>query len=482
MSLDLYVHALRAARPRQLARRATRPVRRRLFARGRRGAGLAPLEANAALWSSRAFEPRPSAPSGALAAFAANYGGEVLHAARLGDGAEAARLVDGWIAAHPPRVGAPWHPYVVSTRIANWVAAATLAPELRTAAVAASLRRQLAYLARNVEDDILGNHVLRNAKALVLGGEALGDEAASRLGRRLLARELPEQVLPDGGHYERSPSYHRLVLLDLLETAAFAPVDDEVGRMTSFAAASARPDGAPALFNDGGLDIAPELALGDPAHGLDVREATGYVFVRRPGLWLAFDCGPPAPVFLPAHAHADALSFQLWLDGAPVVVDPGTSTYEPGAVRAWERGTEAHSTVAVGGDQFRVWGAFRSGRLPRVALAEASGERLVGEVRFPSGVVHRRTIRVGERAVEVEDVVVGCDGAALVSSVPLHPDARVTVEPLHGEAASEPRTVAERFGERREATALVQRARGARSWEGGWRITARPLSSDAAGR
>ena len=63
--------------------------------------------------------------------------------------------------------------------------------------------------------------------------------------------------------------------------------------------------------------------------GLSVFPETGYAVVRARGLWLAFDCGPPAPDFLPAHAHADALSFQLWLDGRPVVVDPGRRRTSP---------------------------------------------------------------------------------------------------------------------------------------------------------
>ena len=303
------------------------------------------------------------------------------------------------------------------------MAALSLEPELATPRVGESLRRQLAYLRRNVEDEILGNHVIRNAKALILGGVAVGDGAAAECGRRLLARELPEQVLADGGHYERSPAYHRLVLRDLLEVREFADVEGAVDRMASFAAASSRPDGAPALFNDGGLDIAPALDLVAPANGVDERVASGYVFLRRLGLWLAFDCGPPAPSFLPAHAHADGLSFQLWVDGRPAIVDPGTSTYEPGRTRAWERGTEAHSTVAAGGDQFRVWGAFRAGRSRRCDCSTPTDERLVGEASLPGGVRFRRTLRLGERTLDVEDILEGSGDLPVVSSLPLPPDA-----------------------------------------------------------
>ena len=416
----LYVHALRTARRRQLVGRVTRVVSRRRFppARSRRFRPLTDVEP---LWRSRAFapteEPKAALP-GRLGNFELHYGDEILGSSRRGDEAAAASALHAWIVENPPRHGDAWHPYVVSTRVANWIAAATLIPSLATADVVDSLARQLAFLERNVEDDVLGNHVIRNAKALVLGGEAFGDRALLQAGRAVLARELPEQVLPDGGHYERSPAYHRLVLRDLLEVQPFADVEGAVGQMTVFAAALSRPDGAPALFNDGGLDIAPPLDLPDPPGGAAVFEDTGYVFLRDGDLTLAFDCGPPSPPFLPAHAHADALSLQLWLGDAPVVVDPGTSTYEPGRQRTWERGTEAHATVAVGGDQFPLWGTFRSGPLPDVRLVEASPNRLVGSVELHDGTLHRRTITIDPDAVVVEDRLEGEGRRRIVSSLP----------------------------------------------------------------
>jgi hypothetical protein len=470
VTLELYAYALRAARPRQLARRASRPVRRRLFPRADRTGLPYPLEDNVELWHSRAFEVRESRPTGALAGFQANYGENVLAAARSGDRGTARAYIDAWLEASPPRVGSAWHPYVVSTRIGNWVAALSLEPELATAHLGESLLRQLKYLQRNVEDDILGNHVIRNARALILGGLSVGDPGAVAQGRRLLQRELPEQVLADGGHYERSPAYHRLVLRDLLEVQRFAPVQDEIERMLDFAAGSSRPDGAPALFNDGGLDIAPDIDLPVPPHGLSIFPATGYVFVRTERVWLAFDCGAPSPPFLPAHAHADALSFQLWIDGCPAVIDPGTSTYEPGQTRRWERGTESHATVAIDGDQFEIWGAFRSGPLPTVRLVEAGLEQLVAEVRLRDGTEITRSLQLLPGSLEIEDRINGSGSHQLVSSIPLALDATVRVSALTGCAVSESRTFAERFGATGEATALVVRASAALPWEGGWRI------------
>ena len=36
-------------------------------------------------------------------------------------------------------------------------------------------------------------------------------------GMKILALEVKEQILSDGGHFERSPMYHALVLEDMLD-------------------------------------------------------------------------------------------------------------------------------------------------------------------------------------------------------------------------------------------------------------------------
>src|SRR5690606_8661793 len=80
------------------------------------------------------------------------------------------------------------------------------------------------------------NHLQKNLKALVVGGLYFRGDTARRWlerGLRLLWRELFEQVLPDGGHFERSPMYHAIALADFLEVlslleAVAVPVSAEV--------------------------------------------------------------------------------------------------------------------------------------------------------------------------------------------------------------------------------------------------------------
>lgn len=475
MKPALLLHAVRTAQPRQLRARALRPLRRRQL-----GAGapppFRPLDGPSALWRSQAFQAQPLAGSGSerLRGFHSHYGEDVLAAARAGDTASAGRLLADWIDGNQPRADDAWHPYTTSTRSGNWIAALSLVPELETPAVRESLWRQLVVLGRNVEDDVLGNHVIRNARALVLGGAAFGVTAMLERGVELLERELPVQVLPDGGHYERSPVYHLVVLRDLLEVAAAADVPGLAGaieRMRGFAAGLARPDGAPALFNDGGLDLAPVLDLPPAGEGLSVYADTGYAVLRTPRIWLAFDCGAPSPPYLPAHAHADALSFQLWLDGKALVVDPGTFTYEPGAQRDWFRGTRAHSTVAVDGDQFALWGAFRSGPLPRVELLDAAEHELVAAVTGRTGVRHVRRLRLDGSELTIVDQLEGNGRRLVESSLPLDPGAEPQATATgSAPARREPRPVSERFFERRDAEALVVREERTLPAELGWTI------------
>lgn len=471
----LYFHALRTARLRQLRGRALRPLARRRFPTDSVPA-FEPPAGPVELWRSDAFATAELAGSGneRLRGFHAQYGEDALRLSREGDTVGACSAMEAWIERHPPRPGDAWHPYPVSTRVGNWLASLALEPEAATKGIEESLWRQLLHLERNVEDDILGNHVIRNARALVLGGVAFGSARLLEAGTALLARELPEQVLPDGGHYERSPVYHLIVLRDLLEVEAAVPGTvpaDVLQRMRRFGAGLARPDGEPALFNDGTLDLAPRLDLPPAQEGLSLFPETGYAVIRRKGLWLAFDCGPPSPPYLPAHAHADALSFQLWLDGKPVVVDPGMPTYEPGPERDLFRSTRAHSTVAIDGcDQFELWGAFRSGPLPRVELLDASEGELVASVTGRRAPRHTRRIVLEGGLLAVEDELAGSGLHELVSSLPLAPGSDIEAEPRGGSRSRESRAMSERLHSPVTTSALVLTAQANLPGTLGWLI------------
>ncbi len=73
-----------------------------------------------------------------------------------------------------------------------------------------------------------------------------------------------------------------------------------------------------------------------------------------------------------AHGHADALSFQIFVDGVPVFVDPGTYIYHCNLKsRNNYRKTENHNTVCIDGkDQSEMLGAFLWGKKAECKLID----------------------------------------------------------------------------------------------------------------
>ena len=294
----------------------------------------------------------------------------------------------------------------------------------------AEIRRHAGFVRHNLELDVGGNHLIKNLKALVGLGVFLGDDDLTSLATQHLVAQLPIQVLPDGGHFELSPSYHGQVLGDLVDiaellAAARAPavpgLDDAITRMRRWLGLMLLPDGDVAVFNDGerlGRTRLAALRPGPPAaEPLTVLADSGYVVIRpNDRLHLVVDVGAPCPADLPAHAQADCLGFELSIDGQRVVVDPGTSVYGSGPQRAWERSTRAHSTIEVDGiDQTEVWGAFRAGRLARATLerAEVAADGVIvsashdGYRHLPGAPVHRRRWTASGSVVQIDDEVVG---------------------------------------------------------------------------
>ena len=376
-------------------------------------------------------------------------------------------LVSRWIAENPPAGGNGWEPYPLSLRLVNWIKwlAAGNAPE---AGMVDSLAVQARWLMARLEWHLLGNHLLANAKALVFAGTFFaGAEADTwrQQGLAILRREYAEQILADGGHFERSPMYHAIILEDLLDLIQLAlrwPGVIDAGtvagwrqtaeRMLGWLSVMTHPDGEIAFFNDAAIGIAPNLTalaayasgLGIVAGGLKSALRSGYVRMERGDAVLLADVGEIGPDYLPGHAHADTLSFELSVFGQRVVVNSGTSEYGLGAERLRQRGTAAHSTVQIdGADSSEVWSGFRVARRARPlgmtldGLDEEGGAVILGcahdgYARLPGRPLHRREWRLTSGGLRIIDRVEGGFGRA-VARFHLHPAITAHGEGVFGE-------------------------------------------------
>ena len=388
---------------------------------------------------------------------------DFLHEPGRSNGPE---LIESWIAANPQGREDAWEPFPVSLRLVNWIKffLSTRCPQPIPAPWLQSLALQANWLTGNIEYHLLANHYFKNAKALVFAGTFFEGAQAQRwleLGLRILHEELGEQVLPDGGHFERSPMYHCMVLEDCLDLwnlcqgsglDALSGLRERLAAMLpgmfAFAGGMTHPDGGIALFNDAALGIEPRQATlaayyerlgGEPVQVCDHRvmsfPESGYFRLSpRPGDVLIMDCGPIGPDYQPGHAHCDTLSFELSLNGRRVIVDSGCRQYVDGDIRRYNRGNTGHNSLTIDGvDQSEVWGAHRVGRRARPIHARAGeeGGALLfegghdGFVRLPGNPAHhRRMVWSGDR-IEICDRVDGRGVHDLELRLHVHPDCPV---------------------------------------------------------
>ena len=128
-------------------------------------------------------------------------------------------LITRWIEENPAPNGTGWEPYPLSLRIVNWVKWHRAQNHLSIVALN-SIAVQARWLTQRLEWHLLGNHLLSNAKALIMAASLFdGHEAEAwfKIGANILKREIDEQFLPDGGHFELSPMYHVLAVEDILD-------------------------------------------------------------------------------------------------------------------------------------------------------------------------------------------------------------------------------------------------------------------------
>jgi uncharacterized heparinase superfamily protein len=428
--ISTWFHTVRYLRAGQVVNRVTRKVPRRPKVR------QAWLRARAGKWTVPiAHMPAPLSEASRLAEYSKHYHYQPDE-----------NLVHSWIQANPPMRGAGWEPYPLSLRIVNWIKW-LLGGAAPGAEVHENLAAQADYLSRSVEYHLLANHLFANAKALVFAGAYFLDDGLLSQGLSILAKEIPEQILPDGGHFERSPMYHSLVLEDVLDLVNLRRVYPGLipdwswagGLMQGWLAQMVHPDGQISFFNDAAFGVAAEPGeILDYARRLGVEPAagrlgqSGYVRLENGDTVVLFDAGPIGPDYQPGHAHADTLSFELSHRGKRVLVKSGTSTYENNVARLSQRGTSAHNTVCIDGqDSSEVWASFRVGRRARPLHLRTGQNWAEAAHDGYRPIIHRRRLELQEKVLVVTDWIGGSGVHSVDIYFHFHPeaDAAVVLEP-----------------------------------------------------
>ena len=244
-------------------------------------------------------------------------------------------------------------PYPTSLRIINWIKA-ICKHQIKNNIIDESLYKQLFFLSNNIEYHLLGNHLLENAFALLFGSYYFRNDKLYDKAKKLLLKQLDQQLLQDGAHFELSPMYHCIIIFRLLDSINIVKhntwkkhellpfLTEKASIMLNYINNMSYDDGTVAHLNDSTIGIAPSIRkLLEYAESLQVRQKTGIAIITYPKRVEAeyeciVDVNEIGPDYIPGHAHADTFTFELRLRGRPFIVDTGISTYEISKRRDYE--------------------------------------------------------------------------------------------------------------------------------------------------
>jgi len=362
--------------------------------------------------------------------------------------------VKKWILENPlVEEGNGWEAYPISLRIVNWIKWLGK-HNYHDESILTSLYEQACVLRSRLEYHILGNHLFANAKALIFAGVVFNNSKNDflKVGISILEKELDEQFLEDGGHFELTPMYHSIMLNDLLDIFQLKKhfshqmsrkIELIIVKAFAWLSSMTHQDEEIAFFNDATFGIAPRYieleeyakCLGlnhfdKPNSKLNYLSNSGYISFKDERHSLIFDVGDVGPDYLPGHAHADTLSLEWSIRGRRVFVNSGISEYGVSDLRQFQRSSKSHNCLVIDGeDSSEVWGGFRVARrakVDNVSCAEsASGFTLKarhdGYSRIYKGLLHSREVTLEGNKLIVTDSLTKKPNKTFVMFY-LHPD------------------------------------------------------------
>jgi uncharacterized heparinase superfamily protein len=374
-------------------------------------------------------------------------------------------VITKWIHENPWPVGIGWEPYPLSLRIVHWIKFSLIEPGQRTEDFTQSLFLQCFSLEKQIEYHLLGNHLFENGKALLFAGLYFDTKESKRWlkkGISILRKQLKEQILEDGGHFERSPMYHAIILEGILDIYQLLIVSNSmkdrktqknleqikktiqyiIPKMLLWLSSLSHQDGKIAFFNDSTFEIAPEsqeiynyasylgFSIPTEKYPYIYLDKSGYIRAENKKALVLADVGSVGPSYIPGHAHAGTLSFEVSLENERLFVNTGISTYDNNEERIYQRSTLAHNTVSIDRQSSsKTWSSFRVAERANVFDIQSSSQESHlyfsashdGYQKSKYRLIHRREWFLLDKRLIVEDFFTGQGTPEIIASFHLHP-------------------------------------------------------------
>ncbi|WP_298542646.1 alginate lyase family protein [uncultured Aquimarina sp.] len=323
-----------------------------------------------------------------------------------------------------------WNSYAISLRLISWIKIYTLVGREFTKKFESFFLKllwiQAEFLSQNPELDILGNHLIKNWKALIWCKHFF---STSRFDKEI--RSVEKFVYPQfsdfGMHEEYSPMYAGIVLEDLMEVFLFQKNNEKLENLIHKQFNNVRllsNVNQYLFFNDSvdnnGIqfdqlnDFYYKIFKREFDQKEEVFDINGFIGVKTDKEHLVFDCAKVVGGNQPGHVHCDALSFEYFRGNEKIFTNSGTYEYNSGSRREYSRATESHNVLQYDDfNQSEVWSSFRMAREASVdyntKCLEPDNLDIEGTVKgydFSNEITHKRRLIKKENTIIIKDTLI----------------------------------------------------------------------------
>lgn len=321
-----------------------------------------------------------------------------------------------------------FEPYPMSLRGINWIKFLSK-HKIKETRIDNFLFHNYNLLSKNIEYHILGNHILENAFSLFFASCYFKNEKFYKISEKLIFKELNEQILDDGAHFELSPMYHQIILYRILDCLNLSILNnykckilenllrEKASLMLTWLNNITFNNGSIPMVNDSSHDIAPlTKQLNEYAQRLELKltninlSKSGYRMYKTTDTELFIDVGEVKSNYQPGHTHSDIFNFILYYKNNPVIIDTGVTTYDVNLIRFKERGVESHNTVMIDKkNQIDVWNSFRLGKRAKIFDIEEKKNFIIAKHNgyLNLGIYHTRSFSLTADGLVIADYLEG---------------------------------------------------------------------------
>lgn len=379
----------------------------------------------------------------------------------------AIKLCVKWIQNPPHKSDPAWETYSVAERVSNLLVLLSVHPigrsQISDELLSFFLKESITWILNHLEyygENQTNNHILNNARALVLGGTVIQEEAIVEFGLQLFTRMSKKIFLNSGFVRERSSHYQVIINGWLLDTLHFGSIGIVQGIVASEAFTIMEKlaekvslatfnlynvlDGCESQIGDISPDSEPRISLKRliylypdrfviPIIRNNVIDCDGWIALTNgEHRVLSVYQSSRFPSNIPTHGHSD-LGHVIWIwKGVCVLADPGRARYTNGTRWIYQSRSCGHNTLCLNGMGPLAESLTDSGNRFILPYGKAKIDHQVEQDNFSIqhngftrilGVgMHKRTISLLNNKLKIEDTVEGNGFVTIQLSFHFDPD------------------------------------------------------------